>query len=339
MKNNSTIQLSHGEGGLATSRLIQKEIISRFGNPILDKLEDGCLIPVEGNQVVVSTDSFIVDPIIFPGGDIGKLSIAGTVNDIVASGAVPKYLTFSLILGVGLEISTFRQILDSAKVTADLANVKIVAGDTKVLKLSNQFKVIINTTGVGFLLKKDSDYSISNVKEGDDIIVTGNIGDHSLAVLSLREGLGFEQRVISDCASLDKLILPLIEKYDGIRSMRDPTRGGIAGVLIDIAEAANVDLHIEEKKIPVQHEVQFGCEMLGIDPLRLVNEGKMVVVADPEQSDEILEALSQNELGKQSKIIGKVRKAKNKLGRVIINNGKTNKLLTRLEGEPIPRLC
>lgn len=207
MNDYSTIQLCHGEGGLATLELIKNEILSRFDNPVLNSLEDGCRIPVDSNSLIVSTDSYIVDPIIFPGGDIGKLSVAGTVNDLLASGALPQYLTLSLILADGLEMSDLRQILDSAKATAESAGIKIIAGDTKVLNSNNQMKMIINTTGFGRLITDHNDFSVSNAKAGDDIIITGTIGDHSLAVLSIREGLGFENRVFSDCAPLFDLIV------------------------------------------------------------------------------------------------------------------------------------
>jgi hydrogenase expression/formation protein HypE len=183
------------------------------------------------------------------------------------------------------------------------------------------------------------DFSVSNAKVGDDVIVTGTIGDHSLTILSVREGLGYEQRLSSDCAALDTLILPLIENFDGIHCMRDPTRGGIAGVLCDIAESSSVDLHIDRTKIPIKHEVSYGCEMLGIDPLGLVNEGKMVMVVEPSQTDDILQVLRQNNLGIDSAVIGKVSDKENNVGSVILKNGQASTLLQRPEGAPIPRLC
>ncbi len=339
MSENSIIRLFHGEGGSATLKLIKEEILSRFGNPILNSLEDGCLISADSNNIIISTDSYIVDPIIFPGGDIGKLSIAGTVNDLIAAGAIPQYLTLSLILADGLEMTILRQILDSAKVTADSIGIKVVGGDIKVLKLNDQIRILINTTGFGIPIKEGTDFSVSNAQIGDDIILTGTIGDHSLAILSIREGLGFEQRVSSDCAPLSDLIIPLIKKLNSIHCLRDPTRGGVAGVLCDIAETSSVDLRIEEDKIPIKQEVLFGCEMLGIEPLRLVNEGKMIMVVDSKHTDEILRELRQNKLGIDSRTIGKVCKTTSSLGRVILRNGYKEKILHRLEGEPIPRLC
>jgi hydrogenase expression/formation protein HypE len=339
MSKESAVRLVHGDGSLATLRFIRKKILSRFGNPILNNLEDGCQIDIRSNQIIVSTDSYIVDPIIFPGGDIGKLSVTGTVNDLLASGAIPQYITLNLILAEGLEMAILDQILDSIKMTADSASVKIVAGDTKVINSNTQIEIIISTTGIGIPAREGVDYSVSKANVGDDIIVTGTIGDHSLSILSLREGLGYEQRISSDCAALDKLILPLIENFNGIKCMRDPTRGGITGVLCDMSEGSSVDLHIDRTKIPIKNEVSYGCEMLGIDPLSLVNEGKMVMVVDPYQTNDILKVLRKNVLGIDSAVIGKVQKKENTVASVILKNGHTSTLLQRPEGAPIPRLC
>lgn len=339
MSKESVVKLTHGDGSLATLRLIKEKIVSRFNNPILSSLEDGCQIDTRSSKIIVSSDSYIVDPIIFPGGDIGKLSITGTVNDLLASGAIPQYITLNLILSEGLEMAIVDRILDSIKMTADSAGVNIVAGDTKVLNANSQIEIIISTTGFGIPAREGVDYAVSKAEIGDDIIVTGTIGDHSLTILSMREGLGYEQRISSDCAALDRLIIPLFNDFTGIRCMRDPTRGGLTGVLCDIAESSSVDLHIDENKIPIKHEVQYGCEMLGIDPLGLVNEGKMVIVVDPSQSNSILNVLRKDVLGIDSVVIGKLHKKKDPIACVILKNGRTSKLLQRPEGASIPRLC
>jgi hydrogenase expression/formation protein HypE len=339
MSREKVVKMVHGDGSNATLQLIKEKIVSRFDNPILRNLEDGCWIDTKGDQIVVSTDSYIVDPIIFPGGDIGKLSITGTINDLIASGARPEYITLNLILAEGLDMKILDQILDSIKYTSDATGVKIVAGDTKVLKSNAHISVIISTTGIGMPVRKNLDFSVSNAKAGDDVIITGTIGDHSLTILSVREGLGYEQRISSDCAALDKLILPLIEKFDGIHCMRDPTRGGLTGVFCDIAEGSSVDLQIDKTKIPMKQEILFGCEMLGIDPLGLVNEGKMIMVVEPSQTKDILRELKRVDLGTNSAVIGAVSSKRNTVGRVMLQNGQSTTFLQRPEGAPIPRLC
>ncbi len=335
----SEITLDHGEGGQATARFIQEEILTRFGNPILNALEDGAWIPWDGTHVVVSTDSFIVDPPVFPGGDIGKLAIAGTVNDLLAAGAAPHSVTLSLILSQGLPLSLVRRVLDSARQVADSAGVQIVAGDTKVLPHKAGGGIYINTTGVGSPIRPGRDYAVSQARPGDCIITTGTMGDHGFAVLSYREGLGFESRVMSDCAALHEFVVPLLAAHDGIHCVRDPSRGGLVGVLVDIAEASEIDIEIEQSTVPIQKEVRLGCEMLGLDPLVLPNEGKMVVVVDPDQAGQILAFLRRHALSAQAEIIGTVREAKFSVGQLCMLNEGHRKVVLRPEGVPIPRLC
>lgn len=339
MVDHSMITLAHGDGGAATLRFIRDEILTRFGNPILNRLEDGSWVTLAGIQIVVSTDSYIVDPPVFPGGDIGKLAVAGTVNDLLASGAIPYYLTLSLVISEGFPLSTLRHILDSAQHTARSVNVQIVAGDTKVLSKQASAGIYINTTGLGLPIRPGSDYAVSNARVGDSVIVTGSVGDHGLAILSVREGLGFEQRVQTDCAPLYDLIIPLINAFDGIHCLRDPTRGGLNGVLIDIAESSVVDISIDENDVPIKREVRCGCEMLGLDPLNLVNEGKMVIVVAPEQADEIINQLHRHALGRESAIIGTVRRASSSIGRLVLRKEFVEQVVIRHEGQALPRLC
>jgi hydrogenase expression/formation protein HypE len=335
------VTLAHGDGGDITLSFIRDEILSRFGNPILNKLEDGGWAPINSTHIVISTDSYIVDPPIFPGGDIGKLAISGTVNDLLASGAIPYYLTFSLILPEGFPLFKLRQILDSAQHTAQSVGIEIIAGDTKVLGKKANGGIYINTTGIGLPIWPDRDYAVSNACVGDNIIITGSIGDHGLAVLSAREGLGFEQRVQSDCAPLHELIIPLLKTVDGLHCLRDPTRGGLAGVLVDIAESSKVDLLIYEDSIPIKEEVRFGCEMLGIEPISLLNEGKMVIVVAPEETNKTLTKLRDHPLGRESMVIGTAQHLhlRSSIGLVTLNNGYVNRLVERPRSQSLPRLC
>lgn len=339
MNRDDRILLAHGDGGGLASRFIKEEIVKRFNNPSLNKLEDGSLIELDDRKNVISTDSFIVDPPVFPGGDIGKLSITGTCNDLIASGAIPRYLTFSLIISEGFPFPKLRDILDSAKKTAELIGVEVVAGDTKVLPALNDEFIYINTTGLGSKIRENCSFSISNACDGDKIIITGTVGDHGFSVLSLREGLGFESRVVSDCNSLHEMLIPLVRKFHEIQCMRDPTRGGLNGVLFDIAETTCNDILIEEKKIPVRHEVRIGCEMLGINPFQLVNEGIMVLVVSPAQAEEVLKELRKNSLGINSSIIGTVKKNNSPYGRVIMKGDHKKKIILRQQEQTLPRLC
>jgi hydrogenase expression/formation protein HypE len=335
----TSITLAHGDGEAATLRFIRDEILTRFGNPILDMLEDGSWVTLDSIHIVVSTDSYIVDPPVFPGGDIGGLAVSGTVNDLLASGAVPYYLTFSLILAEGFPLSTLRRILDSVRQTAQSASIQIIAGDIKVLGKQANAGICINTTGLGLPIRPAKDYAVSNACAGDNIIITGSVGEHGFAVLSAREGLGFEQRIQSDCAPLHELMIPLLKTCDGVRCLRDPTRGGLIGVLIDIAESSAVDVFVDEGAIPVRREVRFGCEMLGLDPLNLVNEGKMVIVVAPEQTGKVVGQLHQHPLGSESAVIGTVQPALSSPGRLILKRNRLERVVVRPEGQALPRLC
>ena len=339
MIKSAAVTLAHGDGGEATLRFIHDEILTRFGNPSLNQLEDGSQISLGNNNVVISTDSYIVDPPLFPGGDIGRLAIAGTVNDLLACGALLHSLTLSLILTEGFPLSTLRQILDSAQYTANSVGAQIVAGDTKVLPKETRAGIYINTTGLGLPISTQKTYAVTNAQVGDSIIITGSIGDHSLAVLSAREGLGFEQRLQSDCAPLNEFIIPLLKAFDGIHALRDPTRGGLSGVLLDITESLAVDVVIDQDLIPLKPEVQFGSEMLGLDPLNLANEGKMVIIAAPTQAGEIITQLRQHPLSKESAIIGTIRQAQSLQGRLILRKSHKEIIIDRPKDHLIPRLC
>lgn len=330
--------LALGDGGTVTQRFIRDEILSRFPNPSLHELEDAAHVHLTSSEVVISTDSYIVDPPIFPGGDIGRLAVSGIVNDLVASGAIPRYLTLGLVLSVGFSINWLRQILDSLARASEEAGIEVIAGDTKVVIASN-LGICITSTGVGVALHKGRHYSLSEAQVGDKIIITGCVGDHSLAVLSQREGLGFEQCVQSDCAPLNELILPLIHRQDGVHSLRDPTRGGLTGVLLDLAETTKADVWFDAAQVPVRRETAFALEMLGLDPFEMTNEGKMVVVIAMDQANEALALLQNHPLGKASAVIGEIRKPQNDKGQVICATTTGEKIVLRKDGPPLPRIC
>ena len=335
------VTLDHGEGGDATMRFIREEVLSRFANEALEPLEDGSWVSLENTKLVLTTDSFIVEPPFFPGGDIGKLAICGTVNDLLASGARPAYMTLALILSEGLAFSALRRILDSASVCASQVGVRIVAGDTKVLPRGpHPGGIYINTTGLGIPYHPEWDYATSHARPGDKVILTGSVGDHALAVLSAREGLGFERRIASDCAPLHDLIGPFLEEGDGhIRCLRDPTRAGLAGALLSIAQSSRVDVFVNDDRIVVHPEVRFGCEMLGLDPLRLANEGKFVMVVTADRAEAVCARLKTHPLGRESSVIATIASPALATGQVIIKGAEGSRVLGGTHGRLIPRLC
>lgn len=332
------ITLADGAGGGATSRFIKAEILSRFGNSYLNSLEDSSWLPEAHFPLVITTDSFVIDPPIFPGGDIGRLAISGVVNDLLASGAIPHYLTLALVISEGFPLNKIHTILDSIlEITADIG-IQVVAGDTKVIEKGIS-EISIHITGIGKPIHIDRNYAVSNAQIKDKIIITGTVGDHGFSILSFREGLGFEQRIYSDCAPLAGLLLPILRNFDQIHCMRDPTRGGLLGVLLDIAEESNVDVIIDSETIPVKPEVVFGCEMLGLDPLDLVNEGKMVVVVDATIASSVLSELRGHPLGRDAKIIGEIKPPESSHGRLVFLDKVGARVGIRPEGLAIPRLC
>lgn len=338
MTRDDVLGLAIGDGGAATLRFVREEILLRFDNESLSPLEDASTVDVPGGRTLITTDGYLVDPPIFPGGDIGKLAICGTVNDLVAKGAVPRYVTLGLVLSEQLPLELVRRVLDSAAHTARQVGVQVVAGDTKVIPAAAGLGICICITGIGIPLHSGRSYLLADARPGDVVVVTGAIGAHALSVLSVREGLGFEQRVQSDCAPLHDLLLPILRDTEGLRAMRDPTRGGLKGVLFDIAEAARAEVEVDEACVPVQEEVRFGCEMLGLDPLDLVNEGKMVLIVSPEACDSILRRLRAHPLGRESALIGRLTKAAD-TPRVLARRNGRQLLLVRPEGQAVPRLC
>jgi hydrogenase expression/formation protein HypE len=334
------VLLDYGSGGKASQRFIGELFLKNFDNPELRRLNDGAVLSV-GAKIAVSTDTFTVDPIFFPGGDIGALSVHGTVNDVAMMGARPKYLTCGFILEEGLPISDLTRIVESMGHAASEAGVWIVTGDTKVVPKGAADKIFINTTGIGEVII-DPAPAGDLARPGDAILISGTLGDHGLAILSTRQGLSFETPVVSDCASLNHIIVELLQTVPDVHVLRDPTRGGLATTLNEIAIASNVTCELVEDLIPVKPEVKGGCSLLGLDPLYLANEGKFICVLPEAQAEAALALLRANPLGVDARRIGTVvaNEKPGQPGRVVLLTGLGGKrLLGMLEGEQLPRIC
>jgi hydrogenase expression/formation protein HypE len=336
------ILLSHGDGGAKTGELINNLIKKYFNNKILERLEDSAVFDFPGKKISFTTDSFVVDPIFFPGGDIGKLSICGTINDLVTSGCRPYALSFALILEEGFPVRILEKILYSMRQTLDEINtddtdVKIVTGDTKVVAKGGIDKIYINTSGVGFI-KEETHICPSRIKPGDLIIINGSIGEHGIAVLSKREGFDFKTNIKSDCASLNSLVYDITAISENIHALRDATRGGLARVLIELSQTTKLDFEIDITKIPIKKETSSICEFLGMDPLYIANEGKMVVIVDPGDADKVIQSMKNNKYGKDSRIIGKVLKKREGLVVLKTEIG-TSRILDLHYSEQLPRIC
>ncbi len=331
------VLMAHGSGGLMSQRLIDEIFKTAWNNEIMESMLDGAIFDIKAGRLAMSTDSFVITPLFFPGGDIGKLSICGTVNDLVACGARPLYLSTAFIIEEGLPISDLRQIAQSMAQTARAAGVKVVTGDTKVVEKGKADGVFINTTGIG-LIPEGIDYQPARIKPGDKVIVTGQVGDHGLAVLAQREGLSFNTPALSDCAPLYQLG-EVIERYgNAIRCMRDPTRGGLATVLNEIAVQASLGIQVKEADIPVSAVVQGACDMLGMDPLYMANEGKMVIFASPESAHDLMADLRRLPQTERAAIIGSVIPEPVRMVLIETELG-ARRILGMLEGEHVPRIC
>jgi len=330
------ILLAHGSGGKLAHELIEKSFLKAFYNPLLAKLDDSAVFDLSG-RLAFTTDSYVVSPIFFPGGDIGKLAVCGTVNDLAMCGAQPLYLSLSLIIEEGLLQSELEQIVDSIQEAAEEAGVKIVTGDTKVVHQGSADKLFINTAGIG-IIPEGVNISGSNARPGDKIILSGTIGDHGIAVLSQREGFNFSIKLESDCAPLNALVAEMLNASKNIHCLRDPTRGGLATTLNELAKQSKVSIRIEEEKIPVREEVLAACEMLGFDPLYVANEGKLVAIVPAEEADKVLKTMQENHYGKDAAIIGEVRAGNP--GRVVMKTRLgSSRIVDMLLGDLLPRIC
>ncbi|MGB7842232.1 MAG: hydrogenase expression/formation protein HypE [Salinimicrobium sp.] len=334
---NETINLGHGSGGLMTRELLDQVIFKKLGNQYLDKKHDGAVIKVEGD-LAISTDSFVISPVFFKGGNIGELAVNGTVNDVAMCGANAEFLSLAFIVEEGLEMSEFIKIVDSIRTTAERCGVKIVTGDTKVVERGKGDKIFINTTGFGRVHPK-ADISTRNIKSGDKIILSGEIAQHGMAIMSQREGLQFESTIISDTTNLNFLVTALLDEFgNSIHLLRDPTRGGVAAVLSEIATDTNLGIVIDENKIPVDDQVAAACEILGLDPLYVANEGLFIAIVDAEVERELTALMKRHEKGRKAVCIGEITgEHPNKVVMKSSIGGK--RMVTPLIGEQLPRIC
>jgi len=325
------VEIGHGSGGKLTKELIENLFLKHFGSPALHTLSDSTYAP-GFRKLAITTDSYVVQPLFFPGGNIGKLSVSGTINDLTVGGALPKYLTAGFIIEEGFPIEELEKIVSSMAQTAKEAGVEIIAGDTKVVEKGKCDGVYINTAGVGEVVRE---LSPKLIKPGDRVIVTGTVGDHGIAISLAREEFELEVPTESDCAPLNSLLTPLFE-LSGLRFMRDPTRGGLATVVIEMCESAGLGALLFEEEIPVREDVKFVCDMLGYDPLYLANEGKAVIIVSPEDSEKALELLHSHPLGKDARIIGEITEDKDVLLKTSVGGLRRLELL---EEDPLPRIC
>ena len=330
------ILLAHGSGGRMGHDLVEKSFLRALNNPLLAKLDDSAVFHLSG-RLAFTTDSYVVSPIFFPGGDIGKLAIYGTVNDLTMSGAKPLYLSLSFIIEEGLPQNELGQIVDSVHYAAEEAGVTIVTGDTKVVPRGGADKLFINTAGIG-IVPQGVDISGGNARPGDKVLLSGPIGDHGIAVLSQREGLSFSTRLESDCAPLNSLVSAMLDASPNIHCLRDPTRGGLATTLNELAKQSKVGIRIEEEKIPVRDEVLAACEMLGFDPLYVANEGRLVAIVAEGDADRVFEAMRGNRYGEDAVTIGEV--GQEHPGRVVMKTSLgASRIVDMLVGDLLPRIC
>ena len=334
-----TILLGHGSGGRLSHDLIKDLFVRYFSNNILDEQTDAAVLKINSGRLSFTTDSFVVDPIFFPGGDIGKLAVAGTVNDVAVSGAKPLYLSASFILEEGFPFKDLEIIVKSMAEEAGKAGVKIVTGDTKVVNRGKCDKVFINTTGVGELPEKHEHIGAGKyIQPGDKIIVNGTLADHGMCIMAAREGIGFTTDIKSDCACLNHLIGDALRVSDKIRFMRDATRGGLATVLCELAESKNFGIEINEDNLPVNENVRGMCELLGFDPLYVANEGKVVMVVGKEDAEKVLAVLKKNKFGREAAVIGEV--VDEHRGKAWLTTGiGGRRIIDMLAGEQLPRIC
>ena len=331
------ILLSHGSGGTMMRELIEDVFIARFNDEALLRMDDAASLEVPAGRIALTTDTYVVTPRFFPGGDIGKLAVAGTVNDVATAGAVPMFLTVGFVLEEGLMVEELVRILDSMVSVAAEAGVRIVTGDTKVVERGHGDGIYINTAGVG-VVREGLDLSSSHCEPGDVVLLSGTLGDHGIAVMSVREGLSFGTDILSDAAPLNHLVGAVLDAAPDVRCFRDPTRGGLASCLNELAGASGVSMTVDEASVPVREQVRGACEMLGYDVYQVANEGKMVAIVPPEQADAALAAMRASRYGEEAAIIGQVTEGP--AGRVYVQTSfGARRIMDMLVGEQLPRIC
>lgn len=338
------ILLGHGSGGRLTHELIKELCLKRLSNPILKELADSASLSLANSGFAFTTDSFVVSPLFFKGGDIGKLAVCGTINDLVVCGAQPLYLSLALIIEEGLDYSLLERVIDSISMAARRSKVEIVTGDMKVVERGACDKLFINTAGIGRIVKR---LGARFIEAGDKILLTGRIAEHGLSILTERKNLDLSPDIKSDCASLDSLLIPLLKdkainpapaRRGGIKFMRDPTRGGVATTLNEVAQATGLGIVVEETRVPISSKIKAACELLGIEPLYIANEGKAILVVKPDSAQEVLDNLRKHPQGKFACLIGEV--VSQPEGKVLLRTVVgTTQILPMLTSEPLPRIC
>jgi len=332
-----TILLGHGSGGRLSADLIHHVFLPAFQNPVLDRLDDQAILNVNGSRLAFTTDSFVVKPLFFAGGDIGSLSVHGTINDLAMGGARPLYCSAAFILEEGLSIEVLRRVAQSMHAAAADRGVAIVTGDTKVVEKGSGDQLFINTTGIG-IVPEGVNLSANRARPGDRVLLSGTIGDHGIAILAGREGLEFESTIESDSAALDSLVADMLSVTKEIRCMRDPTRGGVSSALNEIAAQSRTGVELNESDIPVREEVRGACEMLGLDPLYVANEGKLIAVVPAGYADGVLAAMKRHPLGKDARLIGTITERNPGLVTMRTALG-TTRIVDMLTGDQLPRIC
>ena len=329
------ILLAHGSGGKLSDKLIHEIIIKGLGDTYIDSSHDGAILDIPG-KLAFTSDSFVVSPLFFPGGDIGHLAVNGTVNDLVSCGAIPLYLSLSLILEEGLLISELVRVISSMAEAAKKAGIKIVTGDTKVVEKGKADKIFINTSGIGSLTGKRS-ISPYRCTEGDAIIITGSIADHGMSIISTREGLSFESPVCSDCAPMNEIAELIFSVTENIHVLRDPTRGGVASALNEISFASGKGIVINEVALPINEQVKGACEIMGMDPLYLANEGKLLIFLPEKYAASVLNAVRSHPLGREASLIGRV--SGGEPGVIMKTLVGSSRIVDMISGEQLPRIC
>lgn len=331
------ITLSHGSGGKATQTLIEAVFLEAFANPLLAPLEDGAVLTANGGRLAFTTDSYVVSPLFFPGGDIGDLAVNGTVNDLAVSGARPLWLSAGFILEEGFPVADLERIVGSMAAAAERAGVQIVTGDTKVVQRGKADGCYVNTAGVG-VIERPGELGVATARPGDAVIVSGPIGEHGITIMLARGELDIESEVESDTAPLNELVERLLDAAPGVRGLRDATRGGVATICNEVARAAGVAVVVDEEAVPVRPDVRGACELLGIDPLYVACEGRLVAVVDGDQVDAAMAALRSHPLGEGAAVIGRVRDDPPGLVLLKTSFGGT-RIVDLLVGDPLPRIC
>lgn len=331
------ILLGHGSGGKLSAELVRDIFLPAFHNVTLAKLDDQAVVNINGSRIAITTDSFVVKPLFFPGGDIGSLAVHGTINDLAMGGAQPLFLSAAFIIEEGFAMESLQQVVGSLQRSAKEAGVQVVTGDTKVVEKGKGDGLFINTTGIG-VVADGIEFSADRARPGDRVLLSGSIGDHGIAILAQREGLEFESAIESDSAALHTLVADMIKSTTAIRCMRDPTRGGLSSTLNEIAGQSHVGIELEEQAIPIREDVKGACEMLGLDPLYVANEGKLVAIVAPNAADDLLTAMRGHVLGKQAQIIGTVNDRNSGLVTMRTALG-TTRIVDMLSGDQLPRIC